>query len=456
MAVRYLILKHVSLGYGVLVKREPNDVGRVFFADAKSTKNVILSHPLLSVAENIPLSKFVSLGLFEGLFDSSEKEKAINHLDGAIKDMHLSENECYGSIVDSKEYSFRISIDSNSFINMSCSCPNEGTCEHLYAAFLTMKKLLDPKGEKVVSPQINEEKTFKDTLERYFYLRGGDNVPLVAKFSYQIKSFEKCQKFLEELLPYYQRGQYKARVINDVLSPLFFNTQNIINFNKVAESCSESIKAMLSEAESNYKTLEEELEKRRGVTRKANLYNILLGPNCDALIELLKHAEDNYSEERVASQVMIEYLKYQDLTIEEIAELKGCYLFQMNHRYYMQDLMSSPAKDRLSIYLLLFDELPIDEKKIKLIPLDYFLKVASYSNDKSRYIQIVHANYENIKEDYYPLIAELLVGVSLQHEYIDERTIRLSIELSKKIPQSSFVYELVEANVRRPKKSRVR
>ena len=68
MAVRYLILKHVSLGYGILIKREPNDIGRVFFAETKATKNVILSHPMLSVADNISLSKFVSLGLYEGIF----------------------------------------------------------------------------------------------------------------------------------------------------------------------------------------------------------------------------------------------------------------------------------------------------------------------------------------------------------------------------------------------------
>ena len=456
MAVRYLMLKHVSLGYGVLIKREPNDVGRVFFADAKSTKNVILSHPLLSVAENLSLSKFVSLGLYEGLFDSSEKEKAMNYLDGAIKDMYLSEKECYGSIMGAKEYSFRISIDSNSFINLSCTCPVEGACEHLYAAFLTMKKLLDPKGEKVIPSSIPEEKTFKDVLERYLYLRGGDNIPLISKLSYQIKSYEKCQRFLEEILPYYQRGQYKARVINDILSPLFFNKDNIEHFNKYLETANDDFKAMLTEAENNYKVLKDELEKRRGVTRKANLYDILLGPNCTSLIELLKHAEDNYSEERVASQVMMEYLKYQDLTIEEITALKDCYLFQMNHRYYMQDLMSSPAKNRLSVYLLLFDELPIDENKIKQIPLEYFLKVAPYSDDKSRYIQMVHANFDKIKEEEYPAVSELLVGVSLQHDYIDERTIRLSIELSKKMPQGSFIHELVENNVRRPKKSRVR
>ena len=85
MAVRYLILKHVSLGYGVLIKREPNDIGRVFFAENKSTKNVVLSHPLLSVAGNLSLSKFVSLGLYEGLFDSATKSKAADYLDGAIK-----------------------------------------------------------------------------------------------------------------------------------------------------------------------------------------------------------------------------------------------------------------------------------------------------------------------------------------------------------------------------------
>ena len=456
MAVRYLILKHLSLGYGVLLKREASDVGHVFFADTKSTKQVLLSHPNLAVAENITLSKFVSLGLYEGLFDSATKGKAMEYLNGAIKDMHLSENECYGTIVGTKEYSFRIVVDSNSFITLSCTCPVGGACKHLYAVLVTMKKLLDPKSEKVIASLTSNEKTFKDILERYLYLRGGDNLPLVGKLSYQIRSFEQCQKFIEEILPYYQRGQYKARVVNDILSPVFFNKQNVINFQKILETANESTKAMLTEADSIYLTLSEELEKRRGVTRKANLYDILLAPNCDSLIELLKHAEDNYSEERIASQVMMEYLKYQDLTIEQIAALKGSYLFQMNHRYYMQDLFSSPAKNRLSIYLLLFDELPLDENKVKQIPLEYFLKVSSYSNDKTRYVQIVHANFESVKKEDYPLVAELLIGAALQHDYLDERTIRLGIELSKKIPQGSFITELVDNNIRRPKKSRVR
>ena len=49
---------------------------------------------------------------------------------------------------------------------------------------------------------------------------------------------------------------------------------------------------------------------------------------------------------------------------------------------------------------------------------------------------------------------ELIVGICLQHEFVDERTIRLTIELSKKIPHSSFINELVENNIRRPKKSK--
>ena len=455
MAVRYLILKHTSLGYGILVKRESGDIGQVFFADDKTKRQVLLSHPLLAVAEDVNLAKFVTLGLYEGLFDSFTKEKGLEYLNGQIKDLHLSENECYGTISGTKDYSFRITIDTNHFIVLSCSCPVEGTCKHLYAVFLTVKKLLDPKGEKVMPSSVLEKRTFKDLLERYLYLRGGDNVPLISEISYQIKSFEKCQKLIEELLPYYQRGQYKARVINDILSPLFFNAQNVEHFKKVLENASEETKNMLIDADNNYQSLAEELEKRRGVTRKANIYDILLAPNCASLIELLHHAEDNYSEERLASQVMMEYLKYQDLTIEEIAQLKGCYLFQMNHRYYMQDLMSSPAKNRLSIYLLLFDELPLDDNKIRQIPLNYFLRVSPFSNDKSRYIQIVHANFASVQEEDFPLVAELLIGVSLQHDYIDDRTIRLAIELSKKIPQGLFVNELVESNIRRPKKARV-
>ena len=119
MAVRYLILKHLSLGYGVLLKRENGDLGHVYFADTKSAKQVLLSHPNLMVAENITLSEFVSLGLYEGLFDNATKAKAMEYLNGAVKDMHLSENECYGKIEGTKEYSFRIVVDSNSFITLT-------------------------------------------------------------------------------------------------------------------------------------------------------------------------------------------------------------------------------------------------------------------------------------------------------------------------------------------------
>ncbi len=456
MASRYLLIKHLSLGYGVLLKRENNDLGQIYFADSKSSKSVILSNPYLSVAENLTLTKFVSLGLFEGLFDQTIKKKAEPYFDNRIKNMHLSENECYGSIVGTHEYTFRITIDSNSFINLSCSCPIGGICKHLYAVFVNVRKLIDPKANefKVASKETNE---FKDMLERFLYVRSADNVSLVSKINYLIRSSEKCRLFIETAYPFYQRGQYKARIISDVLAPLYFNQNNIDNFVRILENASEDIKQMLNEAENYYQTtLVQEYERRNAETRKVNLYHILLTPDCDGLVSLLKHAEDNYAEERLASQVMVEFIKYNDLSIEDIAALKSAYLFQMNHRYYMGDLNNSPAKNRLSFYLLFFDELPLDENKIKQIPLDYFLKAAPYSDDKSHYIQIVHASFDKIKEDEMPLLAELLVGVSLQHDYIDERTIRLSIELSKKIPNGYFIRELVENNIRRPKKAKAR
>ncbi len=456
MASRYLLIKHLSLGYGVLLKRENNDLGQIYFADSKSSKSVILSNPYLSVAENLTLSKFVSLGLFEGLFDQAIKKKAEPYIDNHIKNMHLSENECYGSIIGTHEYTFRITIDSNSFINLSCSCPVGGICKHLYAVFVNVRKLIDPKANelKVASKETNE---FKDMLERFLYVRSADNISLVSKINYLIRSSEKCRLFVETSYPFYQRGQYKARIISDVLAPLYINQNNIDSFARILEDTSEDIKQLLNEAENYYQTtLLKEYERRNSETRKANLYHILLKPDCDGLVTLLKHAEDNYAEERLASQVMVEFIKYNDLSIEDIAALKSAYLFQMNHRYYMGDLNNSPAKNRLSFYLLFFDELPLDENKIKQIPLDYFLKAAPYSDDKSHYIQIVHASFDNIKEEEMPLLAELLVGVSLQHDYIDERTIRLSIELSKKIPNGYFIRELVENNIRRPKKAKAR
>ena len=118
MTTRYLLIKHLSLGFGVLLKRENADVGKIYFAEARAVKSVILSHPYLSVADNLTLSKFVSLGLYEGLFDDQVKARAQELLDNHIKDMHVSENECYGSIVDGHEYQFRIMIDTNSFITI--------------------------------------------------------------------------------------------------------------------------------------------------------------------------------------------------------------------------------------------------------------------------------------------------------------------------------------------------
>lgn len=456
MTTRYLLIKHLSLGFGVLLKRENADVGKIYFAESRAAKSVILSHPYLAVAENLNLSKFVSLGLYEGLFDEQTRVAAQEFLDNHIKDMHVSENECYGSIKDGHEYQFRITIDSNSFVNLSCTCPTNSPCKHLYAVFLSMRKLINPKASDerlVASPQGNNE--FKDALERFLYVRSADNLSLVNKLSYQLVSAQKAQLFIETIVSFYLRGQYKARVISDILAPLHFSSKNQENFNKVKETANEQVLAMLTEAENYYQnTLLREYERKGSETKKANLYHILLTPDCDGLVSLLKHAEDNYSEERLASQVMVEFLKYQDLTIENIASLKDCYLFQVNHHYYMNDLLNSPMKSRLSGYLLFFDELPLDEAKIKQIPLEYFLKVAPFSNDKSHYIQIAHAYFDSLKEEDLPALVELVIGICLQHEYIDERTIRLTIELAKKIPQGSFLMELVENNIRRPRKSK--
>ena len=456
MTTRYLLIKHLSLGFGVLLKRENADVGRIYFAESKTAKSVILSHPYLSVADNLNLSKFVSLGLYEGLFDEQTKASAQEFLDNHIKDMHVSENECYGSIIDAHEHQFRITIDTNSFINLSCTCNSSGACKHLYAVFISMRKLINPKAtdEKVIAATQNSNE-FKDALERFLYVRSADNLSLVSKLSYQLVNVQKAQLFLETIVSFYQRGQYKARVISDILSPLYFSSKNKENFNVVKETANEQIIAMLNEAENYYQnTLLRDYERKGNETKKANLYHILLTPDCSGLVSLLKHAEDNYSEERLASQVMVEYLKYQDLTIEDITSLKDCYLFQVNHHYYMNDLLNSPMKNRLSGYLLFFDELPLDENKIKQIPLEYFLKVAPFSNDKSHYIQIAHAHYDDVKEENVPLLVELLIGICLQHEYIDERTIRLTIELGKKIPKGQFLMELIENNIRRPRKSK--
>ena len=455
MTVRFLLIKHLSLGFGVLLKRESADVGKIYFAESQSSKSVSLSHPYLSVAEGLTLSKFVSLGLFEGLFDEQTKERGREYLDNHIKDMHVAENECYGSIMGTHEYQFRISIDQNSFINISCTCPSAGICKHVYAVFVAMRKLINPKAvdeKAVVAAPSNE---FKDALERFLYVRSAENISLVSKLSYQLVNEQKVKLFIETLLPFYQRGQYKARVISDVLAPLYFSNKNKDNFNKIKEAAPDGIITMLNEAENYYKNnLLRDYERKGGETKKANLYHILLTPDCNALASLLKHAEDNYSEERLASQVMVEYFKYNDLTIEDIITLKGCYLFQVNHRYYMNDLLNSPMKNRLSGYLLFFDELPLDETKIKQIPLNYFLQVAPFSDDKSHYVQIVYSYFDQIKEEDMTALVELLIGICLQHEYIDERTIRLTIELSKKIPSASYVIELVDNNVRRPKKSK--
>ena len=456
MTTRYLLIKHLSLGTGVLLKRENTDVGKIYFAESKTTKSVILSHPYLSVADNINLNKFVSLGLYEGLFDDQTKVAAQEYLDNHIKDMHVSENECYGSITDGHEHQFRITIDSNAFINLSCTCSLNSTCKHLYAVFVAMRKLINPKGadERIIASS-GDSNEFKDALERFLYVRSADNLSLVSKLSNSLVNEEKVQLFVETILPFFLRGQYKARVINDILSPLYFSNKNYDNFNKVKDKGNDQIATMLNEAENYFQgTLLKEYERKGNDTKKANLYHILLTPDCDGLVKLLKHAEDNYSEERLASQVMVEFLKYQDLTIENIIALKDCYLFQVNHRYYMNDLLNSPMKNRLSAYLLFFDELPLDENKIKQIPLEYILKVAPYSNDKSHYVQIAHAYYDSLKKEDISALVELIIGVCLQHEYIDERTIRLTIELGKKVPNGSFIMELIENNIRRPRKSK--
>ena len=318
-----------------------------------------------------------------------------------------------------------------------------------------MRKLLDPRGATHLQSENSDGNEFRELIERFLYVRGGDNIPLIGKTTYLIRNIEKCQQFIETLHSFYARAQYKARAISDILAPLFFNEKNVESFNKLKELLSPEIATMLNEGEKYYQeTLLRDYERKAGPAKKSNLYHILLTPDCDGLVTLLHHAEDNYEEERLASQVMMEYIKYQDLTIENIIALKKCFIFQVNHRYYMNDLQRSPAQNSLSAYLLFFDELPLNERKIKNIPLEYFLRVATFCDDKSHYIQIAYDYFDQLKEEDIPLLAELLVGVSLQHHFIDERTIRLSIELSKRIPSGKYINALVESNIRSPKKSR--
>ena len=126
-------------------------------------------------------------------------------------------------------------------------------------------------------------------------------------------------------------------------------------------------------------------------------------------------------------------------------------VFELLKHYELESL--SEKENELFAYFAYAYGIENDENKIKQIPLNYFLKVAPFSNDKSHYVQIVYSYFDQLKDEDMSALVELLIGICLQHEYIDERTIRLTIELSKKIPSASYVIELVDNNVRRPKKS---
>ena len=263
MENRYLIIKHASLNYGLLLKRENADVGKIYFAESKAAKSVILSHPYLAVAENINLRKFVSLGLYEGLFDEQTKKSAQEYLDNSIKDMHVSENECYGSINDGDEYQLKITIDSNSYITISCTCNSTGPCKHLYAAFLTAKKLIDSKQEdNVASQSAKQREVFKDIIEKTIHSKGEDRIPFIKNICYQIKSVENCELFLDQLLPYYQRSQYEGVVIVDILAPLFADDNVRDNFKKIIELNKDEINKMLLHVEKAYQLLKKRFEEK--------------------------------------------------------------------------------------------------------------------------------------------------------------------------------------------------
>lgn len=168
------VFRHPELGIGIVLK-SGGDSSWVYFSKNKRSVEMDNSLIINLKDDNLNVQEICLSGVLEPLFDRGTKERAQDYYLGDDNIIFTNFSDLLISVKIKGTYIYNASIHlENSIIMLSCSCPVESYCKHLYALIQVIKRYHQP---SMINSNDSDDKLLIgseinfDTLDRFEKIR---------------------------------------------------------------------------------------------------------------------------------------------------------------------------------------------------------------------------------------------------------------------------------------------
>ena len=452
MAKIFPLLKHKSLGPGVVLRNPHDGTVDCYFSDG--LKRIVVDHPYVEKWD-LSITDFIKNQLYDGIFDAYLKEKAKKYIDSDhIQLVDIGDDIINARVKGTKTYNVSISL-SNSRLSFTCDCPVQGLCKHMYAvcAYVYKEKIYKPRREsdKPISNSKKEDPLLTMLNSYLYYQRSSfDFISFYRIFDYLNDDKNDLVTSLKSIYQLYSRSQYQLRVMQLLLYPSYLNKEFHAKIDKIhAESPQNDFSSMLSDLQNYENTNQFNKVKELPWYKVALDY---LNATFSKDISYFSEAKIKYGfESDYYLTNLLRYLKIYDLSVEDISKLNHSHTFK-NYLYVIRSKMSDEMYQKgyvKYLFLSIMNETQLNDKNIPINLLIEYIK----ENDNPKLIPVFDSRFNEIEEKDYIYIADAICKYMFLSFVEKMKYEDIYLSLANKLPNNQYLVELV--NHQRRKKARI-
>ncbi len=444
MSMKFPLIKHDSMGDGVVINHETANILEVGFVHdgvKKITKdNVFISPSKMNVIE------FIDNELYEYLFDNYTKSKAKNYISPLkMSSLEIEDNKISGIIYGTEPYSFSIR-SRDSAIYFDCSCPVVGLCKHLYAVCAFIKKNYS-KTDNHNYKQEKDSQIIRRQIENYLYYNvDTTNYRFLFGIYDYVKIATDLEPFYKEAFSFYNRNQYHNKMIDMLLYPLTFDPELKDSFQTyIKEGDNQNIVNMLLDVLAfEESTLYLKASKNKIHRQRDLLLKMVFEQNLDYFFALEDVSE---RESPAVAQCLCRFLSTNELNLENITKISEDHNFQFASRYVYGIFITyknMPENNKL----LFLDQLGNVDNILRDCPIDYLMSQIKNSSNPMKFFTILDERFSEIQKESYPDVVGAICFAALTHNYWQEKDKDAIMSIVSKLDDNKYVLDLVATNMR--------
>ena len=443
MVIKFPLIKHDSLGNGVVIRKKDDKTLEVGFV-SDGIKTLSIDNAFMTTAD-MGVMDFINDELYEYLFTENDKRKAISYIDPFhIHSLEINYQKITGTVIGTEEYHFQIEAK-DSFVYFDCSCPVTYLCKHLYAACVFLKRNYAKDNQSLYLKQNSNNKKIRSLLNDYLYYPFEmTSFRLIFNLYHLIKDQDIVADFLKECQSFYNRNQYHNKIVDSLLYPLTFDSgikkqmRDIANDNE-DEKMSLFIQDIFNYSQTfNY----EKSEKNKGHRIRYNLLQAVFAGDFDIFIHLEELNEKDY---KTYGYALCELLSSKELSFEEIKQINESPNFiKAQHAIYPIYITYQNIVGRNR--LLFVDLMDHPERILEDAPIDFILSKLLNSRLPIAFFSIINRRFDEIKKEDYNIIIESIVYTILINHIRNEEYEDSINHLIDKFPDNKYLKELVNYN----------